>query len=51
MEFINKVLAKFQSTLPREERQFLTYLKRLERLFQSTLPREERQMVHIISMD
>ena len=34
---------KFQSTLPREERQLCTKQLFSEELFQSTLPREERQ--------
>ena len=34
---------RFQSTLPREERQILILFNRFECLFQSTLPREERR--------
>ena len=35
---------RFQSTLPREERQILILFNRFECLFQSTLPREERPL-------
>ena len=36
---------KFQSTLPREERQSVPYFGSYEYGFQSTLPREERRFV------
>ena len=42
---INWEYGKFQSTLPRKERQFLQISPTFHIMFQSTLPRKERHMV------
>ena len=49
-DMFTKRTIRFQSTLPREERQILILFNRFECLFQSTLPREERPTQPIIPM-
>ena len=45
-----KGVSKFQSTLPREERQRVQEVYEKWSIFQSTLPREERRKVFLISL-